>query len=513
MNSIPSESSPEEDGSEALLKDQEVAQLLARLDKLQLSEFAPSFSSYSLKEVGFRIGSYSIDRAIGSGGFGVVYLARDLQLDRLVALKVPRPEVLVNSQKLQRFRSEATLAAKLNHPLIVPVYEANLDCATPYIASAFCDGPNLMQWLQQNQAKQIAPKTAARLVAQVATAVSYAHQQGIIHRDLKPANIILVNAIDDSQQVDPSNSAQADSKNTLDKLSPRVTDFGLARLQQQAVRETTSSLLLGSPSYMSPEQAEGQLDDVGPLSDVFSLGAILYELLTGVAPFEAESYPAVLQRLRDEVPVSIVKQRPDVHRDLETICLRCLEKLPADRFESSEELADELNRFVAGQPIVASRLGWLRRMRNWTIDSSRVREAMMAVIAISGLRVIFAFGGILMVFLVGSDWTFPEMSVAVQTHLLLTTPIECGIVFAAWRNVRQPLPRIAWWAALAALCLWAGVCFTWALSPSLAPGWYQRHAGARVTTFSLLAILFAGQAILWWLGDWRRIQRRSGRSN
>ena len=513
MNSNPSESSPQEDGSEALLKDQEVAQLLARLDKLQLSEFAPSLSSYSLKEAGFRIGNYSIDRAIGSGGFGVVYLARDLQLDRLVALKVPRPEVLVNSQKLQRFRSEATLAAKLSHPLIVPVYEANLDCATPYIASAFCDGPNLMQWLEQNQAKQIAPKTAARLVAQVATAVSYAHRQGIIHRDLKPANIILVPVVNETQQVDPSNSTQADSKNTLDKLSPRVTDFGLARLQQQAVRETTSSLLLGSPSYMSPEQAEGQLDDVGPRSDVFSLGAILYELLTGVAPFEAESYPAVLQRLRDEVPVSIVKQRPDVGRDLETICLKCLEKLPADRFDSAEELANELNRFVAGQSITSSRPSWLRRMQNWTLKSSRVREAMMAIVAISGLRVIFAFGGTLMIVLSENDATSADIWGAIQTHLMMTTPLECGIAFAAWRNARQSLSRIAWWVVLAILCVWVGLCFSLALSPSLAPGWYQQHAGARVTTFSLLAILFAGQAVCWWLGDERRIQRRSGRSS
>lgn len=489
-------------------KDPEVARLVSRLDNLRLSEVSESLASHSLKEIGFRIGQYSIERAIGSGGFGVVYLARDLQLDRHVALKVPRPEVLANSEKLKRFRSEATLAAKLNHPLIVPVFEANLDSGTPYIACAFCDGPNLMQWLEQNDAQQIGPKTAARLVAQIATAVGYAHQQGIVHRDLKPANIILVPKVDAAEQTENRDSLQADSVNTLDQFSPRVTDFGLARLQQQAVRETTSSLLLGSPSYMSPEQAEGHLDEVGPRSDIFSLGAVLYELLTGVAPFEAESYPDVLQRLRDEDPVSIAKQRSDVHRDLETICLKCLEKLPADRYESSVELADELTRFAVGQPIVASRLGWLRRVRNWTLNSGRVREAMTVVIAISGVRVIFAVGGILMVALSENHITSADIQVAVIAHLVMTTPIECGIAYAAWRNSRKSLPRFAWRVALTVLCVWTCLCFSLALSPSLAPGWYQNHSGARATTFSLLAILFAGQAACWWLGDWRRIQRR-----
>ena len=511
MNSIPGESSPQDDESEAASDEQEVAKLAARLDNLLPLQASLPLASYKLKEAGFRIGHYSIQRAIGSGGFGVVYLAQDLQLDRPVALKVPRPEVLVNSDKLRRFRSEATLAAKLHHPLIVLVYEANLNSSTPYIASAFCDGPNLMQWLEQNDTRQVASEAAARLVAEVAAAVSYAHQQGIVHRDLKPANIMLVPDVEKVKQTDATDSSQADAENTLDQFSPRVTDFGLARLEQQAVRETTSSLLLGSPSYMSPEQAEGRLDEVGPHSDIFSLGAVLYELLTGVAPFEAESYPDVLQRLRDDVPVSIVKQRPDVPRDLETICLKCLEKLPADRFQSADELANELTRFVAGQPIASSRPSRLRKIRNWTLNSSRVHEAMMAVIAISGLRIFFAFAAFPMIIISENHFTASDIWHAVLIHLVITTPIEFGIGFAAWRNARQSLPRIAWWAVLIILCAWVGGCLTWALSPSMAPGWYQKHAGARVTTFSLLATLFAGQAVCWWLGDWRRIRRSSGR--
>jgi len=138
---------------------------------------------------------------------------------------------------------------------------------------------------------------------------------------------------------------------------------------------------------------------------------------------------------------------------------------------------------------------------------------MMAVIAISALRIAFAFGGVLMIILSESDWTPTEMWEATRSHLMITTPIELGIAFAAWRNARQSLPRVAWWAVMTMLCVWIGLCFSLALSPSLAPGWYQKHSGARVTTFSLLAILFAGQAVCWWLGDWQRIRRRFDRSS
>ena len=513
MNQNPTGSKFVDDASEITSKDLEIAKLSQRLDDLLSPGSSPSLVNYSLKENGFRVRHYSIERPIGSGGFGVVYLARDLQLDRLVALKVPRPEVLVNSDKLKRFRAEASLAAKLQHPLIVPVHEANLDNNPPYIASEFCDGPNLMQWLEQNDARQISPDAAARLVAQVAAAVNYAHKKEIIHRDLKPANIILVPNETEAQKVDANNSTQANHENTLDQFSPRLTDFGLARLQQQVVRETTSSLLLGSPNYMSPEQADGHPDEVGKHSDIFSLGAVLYELLIGVAPFEAESYSGVLQRLREDAPVLLNKQRSDIDRDLETICLKCLEKMPADRFESAEELADELNRFLAGQPINSDRPNLLRRIQNWTLKPSRVREAMTAVIAISCLRIIFAFGGMLMVCFSESDWTYTDMYEHLLIHLLLTTPIDCGIALAAYRNTQKSLPLFAWWAVLATLCVWTLVCFSMALSPSFASGWYQKHAGARVTTFSLLAVLFAGQAVCWWLGDWRRIHHRFGKSN
>ena len=487
--------------------DQQTEELVARLDNLLHAETDPASDSnpYSLKKTGFQIGRFSIQRVIGSGGFGVVYLAKDGQLGRLVALKIPRPEVLIDQTKLKRFRTEATLAAKLDHRAIVPVYEASLDSTTPYIASAFCNGPNLMQWLERNESATVSPIAAAKLVGEIATAIHYAHQQGVVHRDLKPANIILVpGKLQETEQSD-SEQSQSHSELTLDQLSPRVTDFGLAQLHEQAIRDTASSVLMGSPNYMAPEQAEGRSKEIGPHSDVFALGAILYQILTGGVPFAAENYPAVLRRLQDDTPDPIRNKRPDVSLDLETICLRCLEKNPADRLCSAGELAAELQRFVAGETILSTRPSWLKKMYRWTAQPARVPEAMMIAIAISVIRIVFAFFGLLLIAGTEVSTTRAEMQIALQMHLFVTLPCECFIIFAAFWNSRRPLPRFLWYVTISIMILWACLCFSLAVTPSLAPGWYQRNPGARASTFSLLTVLFASQAVCWWIGDWRRV--------
>ena len=487
--------------------DPEMRDLAARLDDLLRSNPGAIPIGYSMKQAGFRIENYAIKGVIGSGGFGIVYRAWDVDRERCVALKIPRPEVLAHADRLKRFRNEAKLSQTLDHPGIVPVIETNLDSATPYIASEFCDGPNLMQWLAENKKAVIQPKVAARLVSHIADAVGYAHRNGIVHRDLKPANIILVAEGDPTVDEPVHGAARILTMTTLDSLSPRITDFGLAQLQEQAIHDTTSSMLLGSPNYMSPEQAEGRPEEVGAGSDIFALGAVLYQLLTGFAPFEADTYPGVLRRLRETEPVPLQKQRSDVERDLETICLKCLEKSPRDRFESADSLSAELNRYCTGQPIKTTRPSLLKRMQRWTAKPSRVREAMMAVAAISALRIVFAFTGLLMVVFSETGWTPEDIWEAIRMHLFMTTPIEIGIIVAAWHNARRRLPQVLWWIVLGMMCTWAILCLSLALSPSMAPGWYQRNPGARVTTFSLLAILFAGQAACWWAGDWRRMHR------
>jgi serine/threonine protein kinase len=489
MSSPPDKSPINPSAKESLSDEQAVKRIADRLDNLWQSNTAKLVARHSLQESGFQIGRYVIENVVGSGGFGVVYRAQEVDSEEIVALKIPRPEVLADPEKLRRFENEAQLSANLDHPFIVPVLDFKLQAATPYIASEFCDGPNLSHWLAGNESP-IPPRQAAKLVAQIAHAIHYAHQQGIVHRDLKPANIILVIEGIHSPNAGPGSSE-------LGHFSPRVTDFGLAQFQQQVLQDTRSSILIGSPVYMSPEQAEGRHQEVGPRADVFAMGAILYEMLTGIPPFAADSYPAVLSRLRDDMPTLISKQNPLVDRDLETICLKCLEKPPADRFDSAADLANDLNRYLAGQPIVAARTSLFRRAHRWTQQAGRLRDAMSVVISISALRIVFAFFGILMISISESQIAAGDIFSAIVAHLLFTTPCELVIGYAAWRNANNSLPQWAWRAISVLLFAWALVALTVAITPSLAPTWYQANPGARITTFTLLAVLFAAQALCW----------------
>ena len=345
----------------------EFEELSARLDRLWPVVVAspPAATSESALPFASRqIAHYDLVRVLGSGAFGVVYLANDTHLDRQVALKLPRPEVLLDEEKRQRFSSEATLAARLDHPGIVPVYDADLISATPYIATAFCDGPTLADWI----AKQTGPNSwqeSVELLAKVADAVQYAHEQGISHRDLKPANLLLV-----------ANEQSLIKGETLADFEPRVADFGLAKLADASLTDTRSSLLIGTPHYMAPEQLD-RGPTTGPLAatDVYSLGVILFELLTGQLPVEGESYIEVLDSIRRTPAIRLRKLREKVPRDLESLCTKCLEKNPAARYGSAGELAADLRRCGQGQPILAKRLGVLEKIGYWCTRPQRIRDA------------------------------------------------------------------------------------------------------------------------------------------
>ncbi|QDU54825.1 serine/threonine-protein kinase [Aeoliella mucimassa] len=337
------------------------AHLVERLDSLWFEERREAAAELP-NLVGRRCGGYTIRNVIGRGSFGVVYRASDDQLQRYVALKSPRPEVLLDPERFQRFHSEAATAARLDHPAIVPGYEANLSGPTPYIVSALCTGPDLCRWLADREVPATA-EDAARLVADLAGAVHYAHGKGILHRDLKPSNILLepLASYNDGKQ--------------LAEFQPKLTDFGLAKIAEAGLQDTRSSLLVGTPLYMAPEQLSSDAKRVSAATDVYALGAVLYELLTLRPPFEGSSYVEVLDKLHSGSPRPLRAERPEVSVDLETICAKCLEKDPANRYATAAELAEDLSRFLAGKPIHAHPVNWRDRFSRWVRQPERIRNA------------------------------------------------------------------------------------------------------------------------------------------
>lgn len=278
-----------------------------------------------------QIGDYQLLEEIARGGMGVVYKARHVRLNRIAAVKLIKSGDLANVEDVRRFQVEAQAAAGLDHPGIVSVYEAGQEKGQHYIALAYVDGQSLWNRVKESP---LPPNEAARIMEQVARAIHYAHEQGIIHRDLKPQNVML----------------------TQDG-APKVTDFGLAKRRSGDSSLTATGQVLGTPSFMPPEQVGGKHGAAGPLADVYSLGATLYCLLTGRPPFQSASpMDTMLQVLNDEA-VPPRQLNPSIPKDLETICLKCLQKEPRRRYATAHDLADDLSRWMNGQMISATQTG------------------------------------------------------------------------------------------------------------------------------------------------------------
>jgi len=382
-----------------------------------------------------RFGDYDLLDQLGAGGMGVVYRARHRTLGRVVALKMIRRGTLATANDLARFRAEALASAHLDHPQVIPIYEVGEVDGQPYFTMKFVPGNTLASRLAEGP---LTARTAARLILEVSRAIAYTHGQGIVHRDLKPSNILI--------DVDGQ---------------PRVSDFGLAKRLEDDGSVTHTGAILGTPCYMSPEQAAGSRGDVGPTSDVWSLGAILYQCLTGRPPFQAATPMDTLLAVLESDPPVPRSIRRDVDRDLELIALKSLQKPQDLRYPSAAALADDLRAFLAGDP-VAARSGGLG-----DVVARLLRETHHAVVL--------------------ENWGLLWM-----WHSVVVLGLSIITDVLAWQGVTERWPFLVLWGG--GLALWAPIF------------WALRHRAGPVTAVERqIAHVWGGTVIgsvmLFWVED------------
>lgn len=295
-------------------------------------------STISIDELPCQFGDYELIEKIAHGGMGVIFKARQQNLNRIVALKMILSGQLAGADEVQRFYVEAEAAGNLDHPGIVPVFDVGCIQDQHYFCMAYIDGQDLGSLVKQSTFE---PHVAAALICKVCAAIQAAHDKGIVHRDLKPGNILL-----------DGNS------------EPRITDFGLAKRIESDSQLTQTGMVLGTPSYMPPEQAAGL--EIDSSADIYSIGAILYAMLTGTPPFKGKSQLETIMMVIENEPSSLRQINTAIPKDLDAICLKCLEKKPSDRYSSAGELREDLERYLSGEPIEAKK-GLKRRIRRWSI--------------------------------------------------------------------------------------------------------------------------------------------------
>lgn len=324
------------------------------------------------------IGRFEIKERLGAGGFGIVYRAFDPRLDREVAIKVSRSLSPTPTSDVKHFLREAKTAAKLRHPNIVPIHDADTLGEVHYIAYAYIESVTLAETLRH---RRFDPQEAARIVRTLAEALDNAHQAGIVHRDIKPQNVLLA----------------ADG-------NPMITDFGLAHLWANEETLTEEGVLVGTPAYMSPEQATGR--QATTRSDQYSLGVVLYEMLSGRKPFLEHGHVLIAKIITDEPP-TLRQIDPGIPRELEAICAKAMNKREADRYGNCQELADDLARFLSGEAVQARPANWLGHLRRWLHRPQRIRDAGVLAILTAIFFVIHSLTGIANVFLGAPDTLRP----------------------------------------------------------------------------------------------------------
>jgi formylglycine-generating enzyme required for sulfatase activity/tRNA A-37 threonylcarbamoyl transferase component Bud32 len=336
----------------------EYSTVIASLDFATIDERRSSWPTraWSARTAGNKLAHFELIEELGAGASGTVWKARDKRLQRDVAIKIPRQDSL-SKEGRDRFLHEGQAAAQLRHPNIVAIYEVGEDQSQVFIVSEFVDGLNLRDWLRVHRPTT---RDAAKLIAQLAEALNYAHDQGVIHRDLKPANVLI----------------DCDGR-------PLVTDFGLAKWTASSTHLTVAGNILGTPAYMSPEQARGESAQVDRRSDVYGLGTLFYEMLVGSAPFDGDLAAIVHQVIHVE-PRPLRTVNSHVPRDLETICLKAMDKDPMRRYLSANELAVDLRRFLRGDAILARRVSWFGLVWRWCRRRPAAATSIVLAVAMLG---------------------------------------------------------------------------------------------------------------------------------
>ncbi len=341
------------------------------VDGTSAAQNSPNVSPLQARTLVGYFGDYELQTVLGEGGMGIVYKARQLSLNRPVALKMIKSARFAGAEEVRRFQNESEAVAQLDHPNIVPIFEVGQFEDQHYFSMKLIAGESLDKRPSEYLAN---PRAAADLVAIVANAVHHAHQRGVLHRDLKPANILI----------------DADGR-------PHVTDFGLAKRVEGDSELTRSGAILGTPAYMAPEQTSGKRGAVTTATDVYGLGAVLYVLFTGRAPFGGDSVLDTLEQVRERAPELPSRRNAKVPRDLEVICLKCLEKDPRQRFASAEALAEDLRRWLAGEPIAARPVGKAARLWMWCrrnpTAAALAGTSLVALIAMIAAGFFIAYNG------------------------------------------------------------------------------------------------------------------------